>query len=39
MVGEVKPRRVALWAILVGGVAALGFMAWRLSKQMKGRAP
>ena len=35
IVGDIKPRRVALWAILVGGVAALAFMAWRLSRQMK----
>jgi hypothetical protein len=26
------PRRIALWAILVAGVALLGFMAWRLAK-------
>lgn len=29
---EAPPRRLALWAILVGGVLALGFMAWRLAK-------
>jgi len=28
-------KRIALWAILFGGVAVLGFMAFRLSKQMK----
>jgi hypothetical protein len=27
-----SPRHIALWAILLGGVAMLGFMAWRLSK-------
>jgi hypothetical protein len=31
-------KRWALWSSLVLGVAALGFMAWRLSRQM-GRAP
>jgi len=35
LVGSMNPRRIALWVILVGGVVALGFMAWRLSKQMK----
>ena len=40
LVGEMNPRRIALWAILFAGVAALGFMAWRLSRQMKPpRAP
>jgi hypothetical protein len=33
LVGEMNPRRFALWAILFAGVGALGFMAWRLSKQ------
>ncbi|MDQ3027543.1 MAG: DUF3999 domain-containing protein [Pseudomonadota bacterium] len=32
LVGEANPRRLALWAILIGGVAVLGFMAWRLSR-------
>ena len=31
LVGEMNARRIALWAILFAGVAALGFMAWRLS--------
>ena len=31
-------KRIALWSILFGGVAVLGFMAFRLSKQMKGTA-
>ena len=35
LAGQVNPRRIALWAILLAGVAALGYMAWRLSKQMK----
>ena len=35
LVGEANPRRLALWAILIGGVAVLGFMAWRLSRQMR----
>ena len=34
LVGSLNPRRIALWAILVGGVIALGVMAWRLSRQM-----
>lgn len=34
LVGEMNPRRIALWAILFAGVAALGLMAWRLSRQM-----
>jgi len=32
IVGEMNPRRIALWTILVTGVAGLGFMAWRLAK-------
>lgn len=35
LVGEANPRRLTLWAILIGGVAVLGFMAWRLSRQMR----
>lgn len=35
VVGDVNPRRITLWAILLAGVAALAFMAWRLSRQMK----
>jgi len=35
LVGSMNPRRIALWAILVGGVIGLGFMAWRLSKQVR----
>jgi hypothetical protein len=27
------PRKLALWAVLLGAVAVLGFMAWRLTKQ------
>ena len=27
------PRKLALWAVLLGAVAMLGFMAWRLTKQ------
>ena len=27
---ETSPRRLTLWAILLAGVAFLGFMAWRL---------
>ena len=35
MLGEVSPRKAALWAVLLLAVAALGFMAWRLHGQMK----
>ena len=35
LVGELDGRRVTLWAVLLLGVAALGFMAWRLSKQAR----
>lgn len=35
LVGEMNARRIALWAVLFAGVAALGLMAWRLSRQMK----
>jgi len=34
LAGELNARRIALWAILLGGVAALAFMAWRLHRQM-----
>lgn len=34
-VGEMDARRLTLWAVLVGAVAALGFMAWRLYRQMR----
>jgi len=35
LVGGLDGRRATLWAVLVIGVAALGFMAWRLSKQLR----
>jgi hypothetical protein len=35
LVGELDARRLALWVILVAGVAVLGVMAWRLSRQMR----
>jgi hypothetical protein len=35
LIGEMDGRRITLWAVLVLGVAALGFMAWRLSKQAR----
>ena len=35
IVGEAQPRRIALWAVLLAGVATLGVMAWRLSRQMR----
>lgn len=37
--GDVSPKRVGLWAILLLGVAVLGFMAWRLLGQVKGSDP
>jgi hypothetical protein len=33
IVADVSPKRLALWIVLIAGVAALGFMAWRLMKQ------
>ncbi|MGE5615356.1 MAG: DUF3999 domain-containing protein [Bacillota bacterium] len=30
---DIEPRRLALWTVLVGGVLALGFMAWRLLRE------
>lgn len=33
--GELDARRLSLWAVLLGAVAALGFMAWRLYRQMR----
>lgn len=35
IVGQINTRRVVLWSVLILGVALLGFMAWRLHKQMK----
>lgn len=35
IIGEAQPRRVALWLVLLAGVATLGVMAWRLSRQMR----
>lgn len=32
---ELGPRKLTLWAILLAAVAVLGFMAWRLSRQMR----
>ena len=32
---RVDMKKVALWAALLAGVAVLGFMAWRLSKQLQ----
>ena len=34
LAGQINTRRVVLWAILLAGVGALGFMAWRLRRQM-----
>lgn len=30
------PRKLALWVVLILAVAVLGFMAWRLQRQMRG---
>ena len=35
LTASTSPRHVALWLILLGGVAMLGFMAWRLSRQVR----
>ncbi|HEX5128274.1 MAG TPA: DUF3999 family protein, partial [Usitatibacter sp.] len=35
LIGTLDARRVTLWAVLIIGVLALGFMAWRLSKQVR----
>ena len=35
LIGDLDGRRATLWAVLVLGVVALGFMAWKLSKQVK----
>jgi hypothetical protein len=37
--GDIPPRKVALWAVLILAVVVLGFMAWRLMGQMKGSDP
>jgi hypothetical protein len=34
LTGDASPRKLALWAILLVAVIALGFMAWRLSRQI-----
>lgn len=34
LVGQINTRRVVLWTVLLAGVALLGYMAWRLHKQM-----
>ena len=35
LIGEMDARRVTLWVVLVAGVAALGAMAWKLSRQVR----
>jgi hypothetical protein len=35
LVSDTNPRRILLWGVLLAGVGLLGFMSWRLSKQMK----
>ena len=37
LLGDVSPKRVALWAVLALGVVILGFMAWSLQRQMKAK--
>ena len=37
ILGDIPPRKAALWAVLILGVLILGFMAWRLQGQMKGK--
>jgi len=32
LIGEMDARRVTLWMVLIGGVGALGAMAWKLSR-------
>ncbi len=39
VVGEVNKRKLLLWGVLLVAVIVLGFMAWRLAKQMNLRAP
>lgn len=34
VLGDTSPRKLVLWAILILGVVALGWMAWRLRRQM-----
>lgn len=36
-VAEMGPRKLALWAVLILAVAVLGFMAWRLHRQMRAK--
>lgn len=35
MVSETNYSRLALWALLLAGVVVLGYMAWRLARQMR----
>jgi hypothetical protein len=35
---EMGPRKLTLWAVLIAAVAVLGFMAWRLKRQLAGDA-
>lgn len=37
LTGDTSPRKLALWAILLMGVAALAWMAWQLQRQLKER--
>ena len=34
LTGDASPRKLALWAVLIVAVIALGLMAWRLSRQI-----
>ena len=34
-ISEADRKRIALWALLIAGVAVLGALAWRLSRQAR----
>jgi hypothetical protein len=36
---DMGPRKLTLWAVLIAAVAVLGFMAWRLRRQLRSPAP
>ncbi len=35
LLGDTSPRKLVLWAVLLAAVLALGWMAWRLQRQMR----
>ncbi|MBC8023792.1 MAG: DUF3999 domain-containing protein [Burkholderiales bacterium] len=39
VLGDTSPRKVTLWVVLLVAVAALAWMAWRLSRQVASDAP